>query len=384
MAFRHWLAISAISLASLAPRAADACGGGVAPQDVSVRIAAQRSLISVRDAGTTDVVVQLSVPETATPYGVLIPVAAQPSLDPEPISSDELDTLDAATAPEITVYEGEDTGGGCGCGSAKAGDAAGGRPNQGVNVTSYVEIGPVTAVVLSGTSADAITTWLGDNGFVIPAEHQPVIDSYLTASPWFIAFKRNDSVTDGSATTVGVHYTLQGDHRAYALRMSRVGAAPELAITVFIAAEESSAPASPFSLIQKSELAVHPGTDDPGVVAEAYRSAVLAAVSERSDKAFVLEGVFATDQVPTGPRLATLLDSGHQLTRLTTVVRSDRLDLDVAFTDTVPEPPPPGSGAAAYLPRSDRWPVLALAMMLSLSTALVLRRQRTAPGAARA
>jgi hypothetical protein len=322
-------------------------------------------------------VVQLQVPDTSTAYGVLLPVPAEPTLDPEPIASSELDTLDAATAPRISVHDGEAASSGCGCGSAAAAGDSGGDAGQGVNVSSYVEIGPVTAVALNATSAGAISTWLSDNGFVIPAASQATIDAYLAESPWFIAFKRNDTVTDGSATTVGMHYTLPGEHRGYALRMSGVGAAPELAITVFVAASDASAPAPPFDLVYQHELDVHPDSDDPEVVSEAYRQAIHTAVNERNDKAFVIEGVFPTASLPLGSRLAALVDAGHELTRLTTVVDSDSLDLDVTFDDTVPEPPPPESGAA-YLPRSDRWPLLAFGMALSLAGAFAARRRTRA------
>jgi hypothetical protein len=58
----------------------------------------QRIVMSVRAGGTTDMIVQVTVPRTTADYGVLIPVPSEPTLDNRPVSSADLDALDAITA----------------------------------------------------------------------------------------------------------------------------------------------------------------------------------------------------------------------------------------------------------------------------------------------
>lgn len=83
-------------------RAARACGGGVVTTAEAGTIGAnaQRIIISVH-GGTTDVVTQIGVPAAGVDYGVLIPMAGQPTLDPNPVASADIDRLFADTAPSI-------------------------------------------------------------------------------------------------------------------------------------------------------------------------------------------------------------------------------------------------------------------------------------------
>ena len=122
---------SLVATASLltSARAAHACGaGGVTTHvDTTIGADAQRIFISVHD-GVTDIVTQIGVPATNADYGVVIPVAAEPTLDPAPVMSSELDALFTATAPSVLMQTGGG-GGGCGCpfatGSSNKGGAGG-------------------------------------------------------------------------------------------------------------------------------------------------------------------------------------------------------------------------------------------------------------------
>src|SRR5690242_8968980 len=88
----------------LCPVPADACGGGVVSSLGSqLSSDAQRIFISANGA-TTEVVTQIMVPNSPADYGVLIPVPAPPTLDPNPVSAADLDDLDDATVPSIRIY----------------------------------------------------------------------------------------------------------------------------------------------------------------------------------------------------------------------------------------------------------------------------------------
>ena len=72
---------------------ASACGGGGVTSASGVVMGSQRIIMSVRAGGTTDMIVQVTVPRTTADYGVLIPVPSEPTLDTRPVSSAELDAL---------------------------------------------------------------------------------------------------------------------------------------------------------------------------------------------------------------------------------------------------------------------------------------------------
>ena len=215
-------------------RAARACGGGVvaSTQAGTLGADAQRIFISVR-GGMTDVITQIGVPQTTADYGVLIPVPSEPTLDATPVASADIDRLFARTAPTIVVQASDDDGGGCGCGSTKAGS-----PSGAAQVSQPVTIGPVTAVTLTADTGAAINTWLVDNGFALPGSSQSIVNSYAGPGRYFIAIRRSDAAASGGPTSVGVHFTLAGDERGLPLRFASIGAADRVSFTVLVAADE--------------------------------------------------------------------------------------------------------------------------------------------------
>src|SRR5262245_5960350 len=189
-AARGLLLVGAALLLPALPRPAAACGGGgVASVNSGVLANAQRIFMSVR-AATTEVVVQIGVPATTADYGVLIPVPSEPTLDPQPVAEADLVALDEITAPKIYVYESShssDIGCGCGADSKGSDNAGGGTPaDGGVSVSEPVDIGPVTAVVLSADTGDALAAWLNDNGFALSADGQAIVAAYAGAGNFFI------------------------------------------------------------------------------------------------------------------------------------------------------------------------------------------------------
>lgn len=169
------------SVPVLSEATALACGGLV--QDVAdgaVGQDAQRAFLAVHD-GRTEVVLQVAVPAAGSPYGVLVPTPVQPQIDPEPVASKELDTLEANTRPKIVLSSSGGGGGGC---AAKAEDLGGEGVPGGVIVGSQVEVGPVTAVSLSATDGAALSAWLTQSGFVLPANAQRIIDGYAGPGRW--------------------------------------------------------------------------------------------------------------------------------------------------------------------------------------------------------
>jgi len=304
-----------------------ACGGGgVTSQQLGVTTNAQRIFMSVRSTGTTDIVAQITVPQTTADYGVLIPVPDEPTLDSEPVSAEDLDTLDLASAPVITKES--DDSGGSGCGCIGAGSMAGGSKgsDRGVTVSSETTIGPVVAVSLTADNPDAVRAWLTDNGFSVPDSQAATLYRYVGTGKYFIAIRRSQGAATGAPSSIGVHYSLPGDHRMLSLGFTRIGAAATIGVTLFLATTQVVGPSEPFKALTLSDL-------DPVRLRDGdYTYAVQSAVAEHDWQAFVLESSRAFESIASAvPSLARLVDSNAVLTRATTVLARERIEADVIF-----------------------------------------------------
>jgi MYXO-CTERM domain-containing protein len=323
---------------SFVPRWANACGGGgITTSDAGVVANSQRVIISSRASGETDIIVEVAVPATTADYGVLIPVPSEPLLDDRAIDEDELARFDEATAPQIKReldYPSE--GSGCGCGSAGDDDSSGSDTkgaSGSVSVTQQVSLGPVTAIALTGDSVDAVSNWLGDNGFVIPDDRLELLDAYVGGGRYFIAVKRDDRSTPGTATSIGLHYTLQGDYRQLSLAFARLGAAPTVAFTVFVGAPVPMGPSEPFVAFGLDDLSADLLRRDD------YTGAVAKAVKSRGSRAFLVETAKPVGQIlgsaliPAQSPLHAAFDDDVRITRLSSVIDAEALTEDATFDE---------------------------------------------------
>lgn len=332
--FRYVLAVAALAYASSVPEALACGGGGVTTSvDTSVGIEVQRVFLSVRN-DKTEVVTQITVPSTAD-YGVLLPLPAEPVLDPNPVSNADLNTLDDATAPAIRVESGgEDDDESCGCPLVMGSDSAAGGVGTSIHVSRPVDIGPVTAVVLSGDSDDAIRSWLEDNGFAIPETHTSVFEAYAGLGQYFVALRRNGTAAAGPSS-VGVHFTVPGDRRTIPLQFASIGAGPTVAFRVIVAAPEVVGPAAPFTALTLDDL-------DPTLLgAEDYEGAIEKAVADHEYRAFVIESTHERSElVGVAPSLLALMGTGAHVTRLTTILPGEALTDDATLNMPVTKPIP--------------------------------------------
>lgn len=376
------LASLLVAGATLAPAVALACGGGVTTENATIEIAQHVAFYAVKEAGPTDVVVQLAVPAASEPFGIILPVRGAPDLDPEPVETRELRDLDTATAPQL-VYE-DDVGGGssgdsgCGCGEEAldggAVDGGGGGGDRGVDVLDVADIGPVTAVSFAAEDAEALDAWLAENGFVIPDAARTTLEAYVDEGTTFIAFKRSDDAGAG-ATSVGVHFTVPEVYDDYPLRMAAVGAAAQLGIRVYLVSEDGGrGPTAPFTALTLDDLR-------PDLVrGQGYTAAVGAAVKGAGGKAFLVEGVFRQESAwrqSLGPRLLAMTTPTSTMTRLTTVIEREALTEDVTFDTPIDDAPREIYLSAARLGRPRPGPVKWGSVgVFALGTATVLIRRR--------
>ena len=368
-------------------RPAAACGGGGVTTSTSGGVVAdsQRVVLALRDVGTederTEIIAQVGVPAAGEAYGVLIPVPGEPTIDPEPVSIEDLDELDRATAPQVTVVtpidDGGGSGSGCGCGSADD-DSAGAADSADANVivSAPVNLGPATVVVLQADDPAALTDWLDANGFAIPAEHEALVASYVDAGHSFIALKRSDDAPSDGPSSLGLHYTLAGDHRQLSLAFARLGAAPSVAFTVFVTALAYVTPDPTFKALTLYDL-------DPVLLQQSYRKAVAQAVSKAGARAFVIESTLSS------PLMAALSSDFRALlgytgspanvtTRLTTVVAASALDSDVRLDGSALVVPSKRTIDAADTP--SRISGASTALLALVFAARAWRRRRSAGG----
>lgn len=305
-----------------APTAWGCGGGGIATREAGVVVDAQRVIISTRSSGVTDIVAQVTVPRTTADYGLLIPVPSEPTLDSEPIDVEDLESLDLSTAPTIVVEERSSGGRYCTAGGL---DSA--PPNRGLTVGSVVEIGPVEAVSLTGNEPEDVETWLDENGFVLGEEGKSVLERYVRPGAYFIAVRRSKKAPSDGPSSLGIHYSLAGNHRMLTLGFARIGAAEKVAFTVFVAGPSAVGPSAPFVPLTVDDL-------DAGILRHvSYEAAVTEAVAERGSKAFVLESKTRARSLRGNvPGLTRLFDEDAIITRATTIIDREELELDAYFT----------------------------------------------------
>ncbi|MEI9952738.1 MAG: DUF2330 domain-containing protein [Pseudomonadota bacterium] len=371
MKWLHLSGLFALAATTASAHSVFACGGGGVTSKSGVLMDSQRIVISLRPT-TTEIIAQVSVPTTTADYGVLIPVPSQPTLDKQPVSARDLQALDNATAPQIyRATSGGDSGdSGCGCLAAGNDDDAAASPMPRVSASAPVDIGPVTAVVLTGDNADDVEAWLSDNGFALPEAEAPTLAAYVAHGNYFIAIRRNDHAAPGGPTSVGIHYTLVGDHRKLSLGFARIGAAASVAFTVFIIAPTAIGPSAPFAALTLNDLPATPLRNDD------YSAALKQAVAEHGGQAFVLESALTKRTLANSVSLLQSLEDDAVITRLSTIISREDLAEDVVFAAPFTSPVPRQRYASFSLPHGR---YASFGAVGALIVGALLRRRTRAP-----
>lgn len=243
-------ALASLVLAAAPWSDAHACGGGVFTPDAeteAVKTTGHRVVISI---STTQTVIWDQVKFTGNPaeFAWIYPVKAGAYLE---VGSDAwLETLDAGTAAKITSPElfCDEGGGGedhmsCACGGAalagdgvKGGAGGGfGGENPEVTVKHSGSVGPYETVTLASSTPGALSTWLTQNGYSIPATAQPILDDYVAQGFDFIAVRLQPD--QGVAAMQPLRVITPGPLMSFPMRMLSVGATGNVAIELFVIAE---------------------------------------------------------------------------------------------------------------------------------------------------
>jgi len=125
----------------------------------------------------------------------------------------------------------------CFGGSSSSGGTAGAKasPEDGVTVIKTEVVGPYETVQLKADSPGALNDWLAKNGFVIPADVEPVIGQYQSENFNFLALKLQPG--KGVNDMRPVRVTTQGANVALPLRMVAAGTGPVVGITLWVVSD---------------------------------------------------------------------------------------------------------------------------------------------------
>jgi hypothetical protein len=227
---------------------AHACGGGTLyPTDnetISGAVDGHRIVLSL---STTQTVLwdQITYKGNPKDFAWVMPVPAGSSLA---LASDAwLSALDATTATRISGplldCPEEEHGGGC-LGAVAASDSGSGSRSLGgskqagsdVAVLDQRAVGPYDTVTIKSETPGAISQWLTDNGYKIPAAVQPILDDYAGKGMNFIALRLRPD--DGGVTHMrSVRVTMPGGITTFPMRMLSVGAKEKVALEVIVLSE---------------------------------------------------------------------------------------------------------------------------------------------------
>ncbi len=149
--------------------------------------------------------------------------------------------LDATTQPRIQGPPTSTSGGGdgcdgVGCSSSTQSFAGGGVAlAPAVEVVSQSVVGPYETVTLRSEDAQALETWLRDNGYTIPPAIEPVIAAYTDEKLDFIALKLRPGQSVRAMKPVRV--VTPGADTTLPLRMVAAGVGANVGVTLFVISE---------------------------------------------------------------------------------------------------------------------------------------------------
>jgi hypothetical protein len=250
----HRTRICIAGLLLLGASRAWADGGMFLPREVAASIAAtlaqtrQEVVLAVHPLESTAAPTAAGSAQTAVTYVLrthfrgeptalawVIPVPDTPTNVLAHEDARLFERLDLMTSPRFSILEPPAPRRGCGC--AATGGMAG-PPGELVEVEARGTAGIFDWAALTSSGADALLTWLDDNGFEVPAEAAPILDDYIAQDMHFLAVRVNEAGEAGDdAGPIEIpplQFTVSGARVFYPMAISRVTAADPTEVLVYL------------------------------------------------------------------------------------------------------------------------------------------------------
>ncbi|HVU03191.1 MAG TPA: DUF2330 domain-containing protein [Polyangiaceae bacterium] len=226
---------------SLAATDVLACGGCFHPPSADSVVTGHRMAFAV--AGDRTVLWdQIKYTGEPSDFAWVLPI--EPGAYVETASDAFFETLDAfsvatVTAPNVLCASANSGNSGCGFSSSaddsKASPTAAGYDGPSVNVIHEGTVGPYDTVTLSASNGGSLRVWLGDHGYSIPPDIDPVIDSYVAEGSDFIALRLSPG--QGVNSMQPVRVVTPGGPAMLPLRMVAAGTGQFVDIVLFVLGE---------------------------------------------------------------------------------------------------------------------------------------------------
>jgi len=217
-------------------RSAYACGGCFAPPETITSVDSHRMVIALSAEKTVlwDQIRYTGAPED---FVWVLPV---PSADTTIAVAEStfFDELENQTAPVISppVIPPPDCppppdnwGGSTGLDAAASADGS-------VDVYREETVGPYETVVIGSDDANALHSWLNNNGYNVPAATLPVISHYTSLGSKFVVLRLSPDQGVSAMQPIRVEYP--GYMATFPLKMVTVGAYGTLDLTLWVLAEQ--------------------------------------------------------------------------------------------------------------------------------------------------
>ncbi|GAA1577652.1 DUF2330 domain-containing protein [Kribbella sancticallisti] len=229
------VAVLLVSLVGAAnPAWACACGGYLPDAESRARVFGENALVRF-DGTQEEIVLSMSVQGQSKKAAWIMPVptAAKVELG----DSDLFQRLQSVTRPKVvtrkTYWPFRDLG----IMGGGRGDSAGAAPGAAVDVRQQMVLGPFQVARIAGTSGTAVTDWLGQNGYAVPAGLAENLTPYVTEKWEIVAVKLapKEAGESMSGATPPLRLTFPSSRIVYPMRLSK-GASTAQTVTVYVAA----------------------------------------------------------------------------------------------------------------------------------------------------
>ncbi len=302
--------------ALVGPREAEACGGFFCdspppdppPDEPDLPLPVYQTgelVLFVADETQVEAHIQIQYAGEANEFSWVVPVQAVPEID---FGSDEaFFALAAQTTPSFPIdnrragcptcldcpiednyYYGGDTDSDMDADVDTDADSdADGDGGEEVHILDSGVVGPFETVTLASDDAAALTTWLSDNGYVIPETAYPIIDSYVSAGFYFVGLKLTKDATTGDLRPIVLRMTGANLTPCVPLRLTAIAAAQEMPVRVWVLGDQRAVSTN-YHDVEVNDLPAAAGF-------EGYDPLVSRAIDEAGGRGFVTE--YAGDSI---------------------------------------------------------------------------------------